>query len=941
MAETWELDRRHFLRLSALACGGVVLGSGAAGMLAGPAFAQEWTGWPGGRPADAQAFRWGVNELWWYGHAQVFSRNAEIQYRAEDVTSFWVRGRARRGGPPGHRPPSDRPIGPGSALYGVRIQWGRPLSAGHAYRFTARMTDPQRLPDLITVNDAVVWRRADGYDGSDFEVRFVYVPATDEPATICFIRAATDDWTAIYPPHQGQWVDHNLFSQQSAGPEPRPDYEMLRLPGGTRFTGIEPHLASAYFVDTFGGPVAYQRPPLPALPYPPAEVTFLERGFGLGTLPQYAGYVATAAPQTLTFQPGRSQPAAARTFADWAGVAAQGGVRDVIVTPVREESPGVFVFQHLNGAIAGAGTPQEKEQAAARIAAGMAAAARHWLQLVPGSTVYLFHVEMNAAWGNYAGGVAHSNIAGVPGYEAIAEGGAQAWPLSFDFFRNFRAQVEAAIGADAGRVRWLGNFDRTGFQGAYAHHSGVDVALHKNIHRQSINIMSANSRGAAHAYGKDYGYDFDLFDRQYAFSHHPDSVRHGLQVMFHGGARYLMDEIRVNAWQPQNHEHVSSWGETWLDFQRYVRTHPRLGAPQVRIAFMRGMGDEWNRMAGRSSSWEAVSWMPTAEMNDALARPTTPDKWLKARRAVEAGSAPSWRDIYFSDYDLLNLVFAGFGNPRRTEPDRLTTGTPYGPVDLVPWDTPLDVLSTYDLVVYLGRAADTPQFPTRANLSNYVKGGGTLVLAAGQLKREDGEFDFDFQWLGVRFTQRRMLAGLPYTLIELVSPEAEVLQTLPNGDPYVVRSPDQNGVAYVLSGEWMTYFDHHTPRGVLEPLLESVRWLQLDPTSDWLEYMVQRKGQTVVFPLFNHGRGWFPSGNGIDRGAWSGTVGVDLSRLGLAGTTPECFRAVVSPDATAPVTLEPLDHTLSGDLLQVDVSVPQLEELVIGPASSAEADYFA
>ena len=468
--------------------------------------------------------------------------------------------------------------------------------------------------------------------------------------------------------------------------------------------------------------------------------------------------------------------------------------------------------------------------------------------------------------------------------------------------------------------------------------------MHKNIHRQCLNVVVANSRGAARSYGKEYGFDFDCWDRQYWFSYHPRGVWHGLQVYFHSGAAYILDEIP--AWC-RAQKAPSKWGEVWLEFCRYVRMHPPRGEQRVRIAIMRGLGDEWNRVAGPSASWEAGKWLPVElekyrnrplkEPADHKPLPQAPPKWRKAiKRAGEKGK-PQVEDTYLWDYILLNLLFANYGLPWRTNTDRLCTGTPYGPVDFVPWDAPLERLREYQVVAFLGHGIVTKQ--TVANLCRYVEGGGQLVIAAGQLRGERGEL-LTRQLMGVRLGQERQVGELPYTYLEPTSPKTEVVYRLPNNDPMVVRARHGKGSVFVFSGEWLTYFNEWVPTKILLPLLERAKWLNFEPASDWLEYMVQRKGKTFIFPLFNHGRGFYPSGNGRDYGAWKGQVTVGLSDLGLSRERVAVYRAIFRPERWPPFSLQPLKFSVAGDRLTLEVAVEELDELIVGPAATAKQDYF-
>jgi hypothetical protein len=756
--------------------------------------------------------------------------------------------------------------------------------------------------------------------------------------------------------------------------------ERFTLPEGTVFTGIDPHRASSYYHEALLQPVRYDRLPLPALPFAAAPVTLVER-----IIPPGSGgaCLAAAGIDGASFQPGGNL--AENVFWQWADAAAAAGVKHLVLSPViaiaaPAESaveggegasrigrasglPEEYRFFHLHSLLSGgkhlarAGnneplTPVQRMEMLGRSLKDMAAAIRYWLDKVQDGTAYFFAVELNGSFGTYKGGIADSLIGGMPGYDRIAEGGTQAWELAFRFFRELKIRLLAELGEYARRVRVMANFDRVAFQGAYAYHSGVDLILHKNIHRQSLNLVVANSRGAARAYGKDYGFHLDAWDRNYWYSYHPREIRHGLMVYFHAGASCLLDGIPV--WHKET-QSLSGWSEAWLDFCRYVRTHPALGEQSVSFAVMRGLGDEWNRVAGPSASWEAGEWLPKAEMNRALGEGVkgeaglkpdadgnrgVPAKWAKARRAVMQGEKSRTKDTYLDDYQLLRLVFADYGTPSRTDPNRLCTGTPYGPVDFIPWDTTVDRLKGYRAIAYSGRGLATDRY-TLSQLQLYVRNGGTLLIAAGQLRDADGCLPQE-GFLGVSLGEQRRWDALPYTLLSSDGKggEIRIAGTLPNGDPSVVEARFGSGVAYLFCGEWLTYWGYEAPLEILRRVLERQKLLEFDPPCDWLEYMVRRKGESVILPLFHHGRGYFPSNNGKDHGAWEGRIFVDLQQLALSADKAAVFRVAKDPLNPEWPILVSVKHSMENGRLMFHLRVEEFEEIIIGPASAAAENFY-
>ncbi len=761
----------------------------------------------------------------------------------------------------------------------------------HAWAFTKDafwLYQGRKRPIKIAPNDLV-----------SFGVAFLALPFEDafEGTLAAFkslhkfefpqnLKLQVRKWFTLHPPHQGYWHPDNLRCFRAKYEGARPSYEKFKLPEGTQFFAIEPTIASRLLEEFATQPVEYKRPTLnKELPYTNDDIVLIEH-----IIPVDEARLASANGIDAYLFSASGRSVAEVESMEWAKRLKDAGIKKLAVHPFwieGERYRGAHWIDAIN-----AGKLEETKEAVIGLA-------KKWLNFVPGGEVYIYYPEVNSCYGHWGRGIKEAPLARMPGYEDIRQGGKRAWELSFKFFQELAKELKGKIG---GRVKLLFHFDRAAFQGAYGLHSGADIVMHKNIHRQSINIVVANSRGAAMAYGKEFGFDFDCWDRQYFYGYHPDGVLQGLLVYFHSGAGYILNEIPV--WAKGG---VTKCGEAWLDFCRYARTHPKRGEQQVRIAIMRALGDEWNRVAGPSASWEAGRWLPSD---------------LKGRKVEET---------YLWDYVLLNLVFANYGLPWRTFPDRLCTGTPYGPVNFIPWDTPLEKLRDYKVVIFLGSGVIEPS--TYKNLEAYVQGGGKLVMAVGQLKGADGEF-VTKDVMGIKLGEQREIDGKKYTYLQLTSNATQqVLYRLRNSDPMVVRCRYGLGEIFLFSGEWLTNFDDRVPATVLAKVLEEAKFLEFEPYSDWLEYMVQKRGKVYMFPIFNHGRGFFPSGNGFDYGAWEGVVSVDLVKLGLNVKDVAVYRLVYQPKRKVPFSLEPVKFTVEKGKLSFRLRVEKLEEVVIGPKS--------
>src|SRR5690606_20795078 len=141
---------------------------------------------------------------------------------------------------------------------------------------------------------------------------------------------------------------------------------------------------------------------------------------------------------------------------------------------------------------------------------------------------------------------------------------------------------------------------------------------------------------------------------------------------------------------------------------RFMQTHPRRGSIRTPLAVLLGRHcgfDGWNR--------ERV--------------------WCSLR--PEFAFADPERS-----FDLLRVLFPRYwpqGISRANcplAPQGWFTGTPFGPVDLLPEDAPPEVLSRYAGAIMLGWNTASVDQATR--FRRYVEGGGSLLLAQPHLSTQ-------------------------------------------------------------------------------------------------------------------------------------------------------------------------------------------------------------
>lgn len=220
-------------------------------------------------------------------------------------------------------------------------------------------------------------------------------------------------------------------------------------------------------------------------------------------------------------------------------------------------------------------------------------------------------------------------------------------------------------------------------------------------------IILSSLRGASLAYSKhDYGTLHAMQWGSGPFTDPKHSLRlyMSLAVAYMHGSSHMnteealwLDEYVNDRYSKSGKEHLYAQHRV-LDF---IETHTRRGELKSNIAVIQGRNDAWKSF-GRSSLWSQRG-----------------DKWA-FNKATES-------------FDLLKVFYPdnivdGCG------PNGWFTSTPYGTIDILPVEAPLDVMKKYKAMVFLGwNSFDESDF---LRIRNYVFDGGTLVLTAAHLNAE-------------------------------------------------------------------------------------------------------------------------------------------------------------------------------------------------------------
>lgn len=237
----------------------------------------------------------------------------------------------------------------------------------------------------------------------------------------------------------------------------------------------------------------------------------------------------------------------------------------------------------------------------------------------------------------------------------------------------------------------------------YLYQAGYDWLGAEQMYGPEETVMSA-LRGASRAYSKPlYG---SLHAMQWGSGPFTDP-KHSLRLYMSLAVAYMHGSSHINTeealWTDEYaNDRYSKSGKEHLYAQHqvldFVETHSRRGALKSNVAVIQGRNDAWKSF-GRGSLWSQKG-----------------DKW-KFNKAAES-------------FDLMRVFYPenildGCG------PNGWFTSTPYGPVDLLPVEAPLDVMNQYKAMIFLGwNSYDENDF---IRIREYVFNGGTLLLSAAHL----------------------------------------------------------------------------------------------------------------------------------------------------------------------------------------------------------------
>ena len=164
---------------------------------------------------------------------------------------------------------------------------------------------------------------------------------------------------------------------------------------------------------------------------------------------------------------------------------------------------------------------------------------------------------------------------------------------------------------------------------------------------------------------------------------------------------------------PEDHEICRDYREVLTKMQKFINEDARpCGGPKVKVAFVHGLYDGWAGWGG-ASVWNQFG-------REEWGHGAAEHSW---RILEDIGSKRSWHDS------------ANYGD------EDLSAFPAYGMYDIVPIEAPIEKLSKYDYLIFLGWNSMTDE--NMDKFTEYVSRGGHLLMSAAHLNYQtsrNGDF---------------------------------------------------------------------------------------------------------------------------------------------------------------------------------------------------------
>ncbi|MHC4871852.1 MAG: type 1 glutamine amidotransferase family protein [Planctomycetota bacterium] len=461
--------------------------------------------------------------------------------------------------------------------------------------------------------------------------------------------------------------------------------------------------------------------------------------------------------------------------------------------------------------------------------------------------------------------------------------------------------------------------------GSHPFTCGADFTIEKTIGRSQVNILIAHSRAVNTAHGDRIGMQHDAWG---GLNYNRDSFREIESIhrsFFFNGADFMDAEFGNYGLDQETGRGVFTLkGMALIRITRLAAIHPRRGRQRVKLGFLKGSDSIWG-------------WF----------YPSTHTRGLRGFNGYDPADPKE-----FIDFELLDITFPKFGTWHAWNPERWLTGTPYGPVNIVPWDASPDYLKEHKILVMLGCHRFEEKWLD--NYIDYVSSGGTLVMGLYQLLAPGSDqvyFKQDVsKLLGIKLGEdvslfpemtslrdRQTFQTSHYNRIELAG--AEVIERLPNGDPLLTCFKTGKGKAYFFTTDRLKTVPN-AAQTLITSLFEKNISVHLDPAHDQMEIAISEKQDLRIVTLLDHGRDCLPTDAGKDTGPYSGNVILDLDNLGLGNENFEVLEAVTDEKITVMKT-KPVEYKQVNRKLIVQInSMNSYAELLVGPKDKTEKLFY-
>ncbi len=869
----------------------------------------SFEGWKG---ENLSVSEWGIADLYWHSNARAFFYNSVPEVISDDSGYLTLRGRRK---------------GDSLGYYGVEFTWDTKLEKGYAYKFKVRMPYVGENPDIITVNDKIVWSQQ--YDSAIYEdntdtLEFVYVCEKDEYARIRFIcescikrgNSIECSRRMVFSPN-GNWNVTHLQSER-AELSKAPEYKKFDLSVSTEYVTAG-EKESARMLQTSIGSAAGELAGLTKIDYDSSSLSIYENSLNI-MLESGFDTAKKLKLNTLTYNPSAKD---CSDFDKWAERAKDAGIKNLVLGTVLPDSKkNSYVSANLADIL------KESKDIDSAITA-TAEIANKWLKKVTDGKVTVNLGNLEVLFGCTLGGIENSPVAS----DNVKNGGLTAYSDVQNYLKDLKDKISKKIGA-GDKVKFAYETSSAAFDLTNFANSGSDILLSNGKNRSNYNIAIASARGAGKTANMPYGVVWNTMDGNYRYGISNDAIFAGFLSLFYGGSSVIKNDLAVHA---SSGDAISTQGEAWYNGVRYANVHPSLGKTVVNTAIIRGEGDEWFNISANTSGSEYSLKFSSEEMNKALSLTEIPTKWAAAAKAVREGRNVLYSDTYIGDYSLLDVIFTKFGNAGSTDTQHLFTGTPYGPADIISDTASLETLQSYKTLIYCGRGKNITK-ETVEKLEDYVKKGGNLIIAAGQLKDSAGNLVVD-EFAGISLVKSKIVDGLPYTYIE--GRGSKIVKKHKNGDPQALYKKTGKGSVALFSGEYLSSYDTEVARDTISVFLSQNTDIKFSKSAENIEYTPSIKGKSIIIPFINQGRGYYPSGNGKDEGAWTGNVSVNVENFGLDAEEVEVYRVLQRTDGTTPVSLSKIKFNVDDELVIFNINSAIIDEIVIGPKGQVEKDFFS